>query len=67
MPPPPFRNEAVSRQMELCAVANAISGRLETGLNSATLEAIVDLLRAGVSPDAVVAMVDQLQQQQQQL
>jgi hypothetical protein len=67
MPPPPFRNEAVSRQMELCAVANAISARLETGLNSATLEAIVDLLRAGVSPDAVVAMVDQLQQQQQQL
>jgi hypothetical protein len=65
MPPPPFRNEAVSRQMEL--VANAISERLETGLNSATLEAIVDLLRAGVSPDAVVAMVDQLQQQQQQL
>jgi hypothetical protein len=62
MPPPPFRNEAVSRQ-----VANAISERLETGLNPATLEAIVDLLRAGVSPDAVVAMVDQLQQQQQQL
>jgi hypothetical protein len=64
MPPPPFRNEAVSRQMELCAVANAISDTLETGLNPATIEAIVDLLRAGVSPEAVVAMVDQLQQQQ---
>jgi hypothetical protein len=66
MPPPPFRNEAVARQMELAAVAAAISERLDTGLNPATLEAMVDLLRAGVSPEAVVAMVDQLQQQQQQ-
>jgi hypothetical protein len=66
MPPPPFRNEAVSRHMELCAVAAAISDRLETGLSPATLEAMVDLLRNGVSPEAVVAMVDQLQQQQQQ-
>jgi hypothetical protein len=61
---PPFRNEAVSRQMELCAVANAISDRLETGLNPATLEAVVDLLRSGVSPEAVVAMVHHLQSQQ---
>lgn len=65
MPPPPFRNEAISRQMELCAVAEAMSDRLETGLSPATLEAIVDLLRNGVSAEAVIAMVDQLQQQQQ--
>jgi hypothetical protein len=41
----------------------AISDRLETGLNEAALLAISDLLRAGVHPDAVVAVVTSLHQQ----
>lgn len=41
----------------------AISDRLETGLNEDALRAIRDLLQAGVPPDAVVAMVTSLHQQ----
>ena len=41
----------------------AISDRLETGLNHDALRAITDLLRAGVHPDAVVAAVTSLHQQ----
>eukprot|EP00934_Nitzschia_sp_Nitz4_P008498 Nitzschia sp. Nitz4//scaffold1_size375055//189455//189685//NITZ4_000275-RA/size375055-processed-gene-0.136-mRNA-1//-1//CDS//3329541042//8488//frame0 len=40
----------------------SMSDRLGTGLNAAALEAIVDLLRAGVHPDAVVAVVTTLSQ-----
>ena len=42
----------------------AISDRLNTGLNEHALQAIVDLLRAGVHPEAVVAVVTSLQQQE---
>ena len=43
-------------------ILHAMSDRLETGLNSAALRAIQDLLEAGCHPDAVVAVVMSLSQ-----
>lgn len=42
--------------------AQAIADRLETGLNKNSLEAITGLLREGVQPDTVVAIVSSLAQ-----
>jgi hypothetical protein len=52
--PPPVKDE-----IEL--IKN-ISDLLDTGLNDAALSAMTDLLRAGVHPDAVVAVVTSLHQ-----
>ncbi len=49
---------------EMYSVVQAMSDRLETGLNIEALSAIVDLLKAGVHPDAVVAVVTSLSQRQ---
>jgi hypothetical protein len=54
------KGRAAPNEMEL---SQAISDRLETGLNEAALRAIADLLRAGVHPDVVVAVVTSLHQQ----
>jgi hypothetical protein len=43
-------------------VIQAMSDRLETGLNAAALGAIKELLEAGSHPDAVVAVVTSLSQ-----
>ena len=43
-------------------ILQAMSDRLETGLNRAALSAIQDLLEAGCHPDAVVAVVMSLSQ-----
>lgn len=43
-------------------LALAMSRTLDTGLNDPALTAIQDLLRAGVAPDAVVAVVLSLHQ-----
>jgi Mitotic-spindle organizing gamma-tubulin ring associated len=43
-------------------ILQAMSDRLETGLNAAALSAIQDLLEAGCHPDAVVAVVMSLSQ-----
>ena len=40
----------------------AVADRLETGLTTSALSAITDLLRAGVHPDTVVAIVSSLAQ-----
>jgi len=63
---PSFRSESIARQVKMYETITAMSDRLETGLSPAAVESVVDLLRAGVAPDAIVAMVSQLQQQTQQ-
>lgn len=63
---PQFRNNdpvattSISRQMELLEIVKAMSNRLDLLLSDESLEAVVDLLQAGVAPDAVVAMVTHL-------
>ena len=47
------------REME---IVKGISDRLETGLNEDALGAILDLLKRGESPDAIVAVVTSLAQ-----
>ena len=49
--------------MEIESIIQRISDRLETGLNREALRAISDLLRCGVHPDAIVAVVSSLSQQ----
>jgi Mitotic-spindle organizing gamma-tubulin ring associated len=39
-------------------IVREISNRLDTGLPPAALEAIIDLLRQGVHPDAIVAVIE---------
>ncbi len=56
--------EAVSsvdddREMQLIL---SMSDRLETGLNEYALQAIVELLKRGIHPDAIVAVVTSLAQ-----
>jgi len=48
-----------NREMEL---VKGISDQLETGLNEPALEAILDLLKRGEHPDAIVAVVTSLAQ-----
>ena len=50
-----------TREMEL---VKGISDRLDTGLNEDALGAILDLLKRGEHPDAIVAVVTSLAQQQ---
>ena len=50
-----------SREMEL---VRGISDRLDTGLNEDALLAILDLVKRGEHPDAIVAVVTSLAQQQ---
>mmetsp|Transcript_6048 Transcript_6048/g.14656 ORF Transcript_6048/g.14656 Transcript_6048/m.14656 type:complete len:126 (+) Transcript_6048:118-495(+) len=50
-----------NREMEL---VKGISDRLDTGLNEQALGAILDLLKRGEHPDAIVAVVTSLAQQQ---
>ena len=45
---------------KLIKIVLEISSRLETGLSRAALEAIVDLLRQDVHPDALVAVIESL-------
>ena len=61
-PPRTSRNlpsTANNREMEL---VKGISDQLETGLNEPALEAILDLLKRGEHPDAIVAVVTSLAQ-----
>ena len=51
--------EPSNREMQL---VQAISDRLETGLNEYALRAIMDLLKRGEHPDAIVAVVTSLAQ-----
>jgi len=53
-----------NKQLDLQSIVQELSERLETGLSPAALEAVVDLLRAGVEPAKVIAAVTFLQQQQ---
>jgi hypothetical protein len=46
-----------SRELEL---VRGISDRLETGLNEDALSAVLDLLRRGEHPDAIVAVITSL-------
>mmetsp|Transcript_8947 Transcript_8947/g.18586 ORF Transcript_8947/g.18586 Transcript_8947/m.18586 type:complete len:128 (-) Transcript_8947:139-522(-) len=50
-----------NREMEL---VKGISDRLDTGLNEQALGAILNLLKRGEHPDAIVAVVTSLAQQQ---
>ena len=50
-----------NREMDL---VQGISDRLDTGLNEDALGAILDLLKRGEHPDAIVAVVTSLAQQQ---
>jgi len=43
-------------------LVKGISDQLETGLNEPALEAILDLLKRGEHPDAIVAVVTSLAQ-----
>jgi Mitotic-spindle organizing gamma-tubulin ring associated len=45
---------------KILGLVQAISIRLDTGLPPPALQAILDLLRQGVHPDAVVAVVETL-------
>ena len=51
-----------TKEQETISVIQEMSDRLETGLNEEALKAIVDLLKAGTHPDAVVAVVTSLAQ-----
>ena len=53
------RQESGSSTQKLIEIAN----RLDTGLDERAIRAVVDLLRVGVHPDTVVAVVSSLQQQ----
>jgi hypothetical protein len=47
-------------ETRVMALMQAISIRLDTGLPPPALQAILDLLRQGVHPDAVVAVIETL-------
>jgi Mitotic-spindle organizing gamma-tubulin ring associated len=47
-------------ETRIMALMQAISIRLDTGLPPPALQAILDLLRQGVHPDAVVAVIETL-------
>ena len=49
-----------SEDARMMQILREISHRLDTGLPPAALEAIVDLLRQGVHPDAIVAVIESL-------
>ena len=51
--------DRIDREMQL---VQGISDRLETGLNEFALRAILDLLKRGEQPDAIVAVVTSLAQ-----
>ncbi|MGK3754119.1 MAG: hypothetical protein ACI8RD_006427 [Bacillariaceae sp.] len=51
--------DGIDREMQL---VQGISDRLETGLNEFALQAILDLLKRGEHPDAIVAVVTSLAQ-----
>ena len=49
-----------SEEARILELAKELSGRLETCLSAPALEAIVDLLRQDVHPDAIVAVIQSL-------
>lgn len=46
-----------SEKERVLELVKELSIRLDTGLSPPALEAIVDLLQQGVSPDAIVAVI----------
>lgn len=55
-------NSTEREEAEKLRLIQYISDTLETGLNGEALHAVTDLLRAGVHPDAVIAVVTSLSQ-----
>jgi len=54
------RFKMASEDAKILELAQEISSRLETGLSTPALEAIVDLLRQDHHPDAIVAVIKSL-------
>mmetsp|Transcript_2691 Transcript_2691/g.4913 ORF Transcript_2691/g.4913 Transcript_2691/m.4913 type:complete len:117 (+) Transcript_2691:166-516(+) len=58
-----INNVALDKEKEReIQLIKSISDRLETGLDEYALEAVVDLLKRGEHPDAIVAVVTSLSQ-----
>ena len=55
-------NSLEGEEAEKMKLIQFISDTLETGLSEEALRAVTDLLRAGVHPDAVIAVVTSLSQ-----
>jgi len=51
---------SAAEDARMMGLVQAISGKLETGLPAPALQAIVDLLRRGVHPDAIAAVIESL-------
>lgn len=58
------RDRTPTRSVNEMELVQGISDRLDTGLNEDALGAILDLLKRGEHPDAIVAVVTSLAQQQ---
>lgn len=58
-----IRSHNHERQVRLHQLALAISNRLQTGLGETAVEAVLDLLLSGVPPDSVLAVLEQLTQE----